>query len=218
MEDMQRIAKTSVSNRLKRMLANPPVRDGKPISKSRCVRASRGWMKAAMHKIKLREQKKKRRMEQETRRAEAGIHDDDDEITQAWKRQRKSSEAFGRHDDGTMKEGAGAQPAEPAYRPKKKTSLQRRKQAHRAKIRKDEALRANAIEDCRWGSSGSQPLPVDACGILKAKPKPMPRSQPDSGSQWRDRAGRDGDAMITGKTKATVAPPWRKQVERWPKQ
>ena len=56
-ENLQRIAKTSVQRKLDRMLKNPPVRDGQPIAKRRVRRASRGWMKAAMHKIKLREDK-----------------------------------------------------------------------------------------------------------------------------------------------------------------
>ena len=203
MEDMLRIAKTSVSNRLKRMLANPPVREGKQISKSRCMRASRGWMKAAMHKVRLRERNKKRRLEQEARRVETGIHDDDDEIKQAWKRQRKSSEAFGRHDDGTMREGAGAQQAEPAYKAKMKTSMQRRKQMKRAKTHEEDELRARAIEGSRKKDNWSHPSIMEASSKCMARPqhdsrvkaesRPMPRSQPDSGSRWQDRAGRDSE-------------------------
>ena len=51
MENLQRIVKTSVQQKLDRMLKNPPVRNGQPIAKRRLLRASRGWFKAAIHKI-----------------------------------------------------------------------------------------------------------------------------------------------------------------------
>jgi hypothetical protein len=73
-ENLQRIAKTSVQRKLDRMLKNPPVREGQPIAKRRVMRASRGWFKAAMHKIKLRERK-----EQEARLIASGEYDADEE-------------------------------------------------------------------------------------------------------------------------------------------
>ena len=118
-ENLQRIAKTSVQRKLDRMLKNPPVRDGQPIAKRRVRRASRGWMKSAMHKIKLREDKDQKRKERTAKLVASGKYDADEETRQAWKRHRQSSEAFGLNDDGTPREGAGVQGL-PQYKIKKK--------------------------------------------------------------------------------------------------
>ena len=145
-ENLQRIAKTSVQRKLDRMLKNPPVRDGQPIAKRRVRRASRGWMKAAMHKIKPREDKDQKRKERTAKLVASGKYDADEETRQAWKRHRQSSEAFGLNDDGTPREGAGVQGL-PQYKIKKKTSIQRRNQMNRAKVRNEEKLKATSIEN-----------------------------------------------------------------------
>ena len=146
MENLQRIVKTSVQQKLNRMLKNPPVRDGQPIAKRRLLRASRGWFKAAMHKIKLREDKDIKRKEQASKLIASGEYDADEEIRQAWKRHRQSSESFDLNNDGTPREGAGDQGL-PQYKIRKKTSKQRRNQMNRAKLRNEEKLKATTVEN-----------------------------------------------------------------------
>ena len=70
MKEAVQVARTSVDKRRQRNLKNPPIRmnkqgEEKPISRRRVKRAARGWLKAAIYKLKIREQENKRRKERQ---------------------------------------------------------------------------------------------------------------------------------------------------------
>ena len=129
------------------MLQNPPLRDGRPLANRKLRAACRGWWKAGLHKVKVRQERTKKREEKEAKLVATGKYDDEAEQRLAWKRSRNTSEAFRCDEDGLPRDGAGIQAAEPQYNVKKKTTMAIRLQLKRQKARKEDNLKANAIED-----------------------------------------------------------------------
>jgi len=73
----RQIAKTALQRRLERMIANPPVRDGKQVTVGGIRRTFRSYQRAAMHRVHIRSLFDDRRKAEDEEYAKQGLTEDE---------------------------------------------------------------------------------------------------------------------------------------------